>query len=109
MTLIESPQRERRHPIRADVRLSSADGEMPAEVAMIDLSCHGMGTDGLIHFVPDSIVRVEFPNGAIRTGTAMWHDSFWSGIRFDSPLDPAEPDRLMTTLERAPHFSRRAA
>ncbi|MCE7795096.1 hypothetical protein LWE61_00840 [Sphingobium sufflavum] len=114
MTLTESPQREARHAIRADVRLSGMageahGGEMLAEGVMIDLSRHGMGTDGLIHFPPESAVHVTFPDGTTRTGTAMWHDSFWSGIRFDAPLTSGELARLIATLERKPHFIRHTA
>jgi hypothetical protein len=109
MTLTESPQRERRHPVRADVRLSSMDGAAIAEVVMTDLSSHGMGTDGLMHFPPESMLRVEFPDGSTRMGQAMWHDSFWSGIRFDVPLAAHELAGLIALLTSQPHFSQRAA
>ncbi len=109
MSLTETPIRERRYPLRADVRLSSLSGDTLAEVVMTDISAHGMGSDGLIHFAPDSVVCVSFPDGTTRTGAAMWHDAFWSGIRFDTPFDPVELDRLIGALESAPHFPRRAA
>ncbi|MFT3966115.1 MAG: PilZ domain-containing protein [Sphingobium sp.] len=105
MTLNDSARREDRHALRADIRVTGPDAH--AEAVMVDISRHGLGTDGLMHFAPDSAVRVDFPDGSSRLGQAMWRDGFWSGIRFDTPIDPAELEALFTALTLTPHFPRK--
>ncbi|HEX7871460.1 MAG TPA: PilZ domain-containing protein [Sphingobium sp.] len=109
MSLTDSPRREDRNALRADIRVSGhiSGSETQVEAMMVDISRHGLGTDALMHFAPDSPVRIDLPNGKSLTGTARWQDGFWSGILFDTPMDQAEFDGLITTLTLRPHFAKR--
>ena len=100
-------EREERFPIRADIRLVN-DAQDYAELTAIDLSRSGIGIDGLIHFPVDTRVRVDFPNGQVRTGVTRWRDTFTSGVSFDVPMSDSDLCGLWLALRTKPHFPNKA-
>ncbi|HEY1125643.1 MAG TPA: PilZ domain-containing protein [Sphingobium sp.] len=96
-------EREERFPINADVRLVD-DAQNHAELTVIDLSRSGIGIDGLIHFPAETRVRVDFPNGQVRTGVTRWRDTFTSGVSFDVPMTDSHLCGLWLALRNNPHF-----
>lgn len=99
-------EREERFPVSADVRVVN-DAQDYAELAVIDLSRAGVGIDGLIHFPSDTRVRIEFPNGHVRTGVTRWRDTFTSGVAFDVPMTDGDLCGLWMALRNGPHFARK--
>ncbi len=95
--------RDERFPLKADVRLTN-DQQDFAEMTAIDISRSGLGIDGLIHFAPETTVRVDFPNGEVRTGRTRWRDTFTSGIAFDAPMTDGELAALRAALKEQPYF-----
>lgn len=107
MTDNERVEREERFPINADVRLVNDDQDY-AELAVIDLSRSGLGIDGLLHFPPETRVRIDFPNGQVRTGVTRWRDTFTSGVSFDVPMTDSDLGGLWLALRNKPHFPSKA-
>lgn len=101
-----SMRREERHPLRADIRVI-AEGKSLAVLTTFDISASGVGTDGLIQLEPETIVRIEFPDGTIRNGRAMWRDDFASGILFERALTPEELATMRASLAAFPYFDER--
>jgi hypothetical protein len=99
--------REERFPISGDVRLNNGALDY-AEMTVIDLSRSGVGIDGLIHFPPETLVRIDFPNGKVRTGRTKWRDTFTSGVAFDVPMTDGELCALWTALRNQPRFTPKA-
>jgi len=99
--------RDTRFPVTGDVRVIK-DEQDYAELVVIDISRSGIGIDGLIHFTPDTPVRVEFPGGETRTGRTRWRDTFTSGIAFDVPMMADELNQLRAALATQPHFAGKA-
>jgi len=100
----ESPfRREKRYGLAADIRVITEEGEAVA-LSTLDISCGGLGTDGLTPFEADTAVRVEFTNGTIRTGRTRWCEDFSSGILFDLPFSPSELEVLRAALTSKPFF-----
>ncbi len=95
--------RDERFPLKADVRLTNARQDF-AEMTAIDISRSGLGIDGLIHFPPETPVRVDFPNGQARTGRTRWRDTFTSGIAFDAPMTDSALGALRAALSDQPYF-----
>jgi hypothetical protein len=95
--------REERFPINGDIRLTN-DQRDHAEMIVIDISRSGVGIDGLMHFPEETPVRVDFPNGKMRTGRTKWRDTFTSGVAFDTPMTDGELCALWTALRNQPHF-----
>ena len=96
-------EREERFPISADIRLVN-DAQDHAELITIDLSRSGLGIDGLIHFPADTRVRIDFPNGQVRTGVTRWRDMFTSGVSFDVPMTDSDLCGLWMALRNQPAF-----
>ena len=100
----EVKRRDIRQPLHADIRLTdSADNY--AELTIIDISRSGVGIDGLLHFKPETAVRVDFPNGFSRVGKTRWRDTFTSGVAFDEPMTFDELDALERALAVQSHFA----
>lgn len=99
--------REERFPISGDIRLID-DQQSYAEMTIIDLSRSGLGIDGLMHFPPETHVRIDFPNGTVRTGSTKWRDTFTSGVAFDVPMTNSELCTLWTALRNGAHFPAKA-
>lgn len=100
--------REERFPINADVRLVN-DAQDYAELTVIDLSRSGIGIDGLIHFPAETRVRIDFPNGHVRTGVTRWRDTFTSGVSFDAPMTDGDLCGLWLALRNKPLFDPKAS
>ncbi len=56
----------------------------------------------------DTRVRIDFPNGKVRTGLTRRRDTFTSGVAFDMPLTESELCGLWTALRNQPRFPGRA-
>ena len=97
-------EREARFPISADIRLVN-EAEDYAELALIDLSRSGLGIDGLLHFPPETRVRIDFPSGQVRTGITRWRDTFTSGVAFDVPMTDSDLCGLWLALRNKPRFA----
>lgn len=95
-----------RYPLKADVRLLRADGEI-SEGVMVDLSLKGMGLDALLNFVQHTPVDVIFPNGFIWPGRMVWRDAFYSGLLFNTALSLFQLEKLKHELTASPRFPQR--
>lgn len=92
-----------RYPLRCDVRIVRADGEI-SEAVMVDISQSGMGMDALLNFEQRTRVDVYFPNGFIWAGRMIWRDAFYSGMLFDKALSVFQLEKLRYDLGTSPRF-----
>ena len=91
-------RRGERIAVRADIRLSAADGRF-AEVTLIDISRFGVSVDGLKHLQQRALLDLAFPNGGERKGRAVWNEDFLEGIAFEPPLEADEFAVLLRSLQ----------
>lgn len=96
-TLPELPQR--RASLRPNVSLPCVlehQGKTSRAI-VTDISTGGLGLDRAPELTPQSVILVEFDNGACIAGLVVWSKGARAGVKFDAPLKANHP--LLATDE----------